>query len=538
MSPLTGTGMLFWLAVRRDRFLLSAWVLALTVFLFGTTHMSVVGLPTHRDLLSETHFMAANPAMRLLSLSAGASVGAYAMSRSYVTIAILAAVMSAFTVVRHTRQNEEAGREELLRAGVVGPAASVVAATLLALAANAVLAPLLAVAMILNGQPVGGSLASGAAIAGVGVAFTGVAALAAQLSSTARGANGLAMGVLGVAFMVSGIGNVLGHVDSRGLVAFSAWPTWLSPIGWGFEIRPFGGDHWWVLSLFAVFAGGLIVAAARNAARRDLGRGLLPVQTGHAEASRLLDGPFGLVWRLQRTAFVSWLIAALGSGLIFGSVSGSARSLSGNAQQWYERVGGSSDMLAAFITSMVQLAGMMAGIYVVQVVLRLREEEARGRLEPLLGSAVSRPRWALSYLVTAGVGAIALLVAFAAAMAFTAGQAVGGTSGFLSDVTTAALAELPAVVVLAACVLALLAVLPRWSVTLSWLLLAASVLLSPTFGTSLRLPEWALKVSPFGHQRAPALPVSWPAIAALLAVAVCLTAIGLVAFRRRDLIVG
>ena len=211
MNALTGTGRLVRLALRRDRLVLAAWVVGLTVFLAMTTHMSVQGLPTQQDVVTQTQFMAANPGMRLLSLSAGASVGAYAMSRSYLTLAILAAVMSILAVVRHTRQSEERGRDELLRAGVVGPAASLAAAVVVALAANAVLAPLLALAMIANGQPAAGSLAAGAAIAAVGVAFTGVAAATSQVSSTGRGANGLAMAVLAVAFVVSGVGNMLGQ---------------------------------------------------------------------------------------------------------------------------------------------------------------------------------------------------------------------------------------------------------------------------------------------------------------------------------------
>ena len=200
--------------------------------------------------------MAANPGMRLLSLSSGASVGAYAMSRSYVTLAILAAVMSVLAVVRHTRQSEEKGRDELLRAGVVGPAAGLAAGVTVALATNVVLAPLLGLAMIAGGQPAASSLAAGAAIAAVGVAFTGVAAVASQLCSTARGANGLAMACLAVAFIVSGVGNMLGGVEAGGVVAYSAWPTWLSPIGWGFEMRPFGGDRWWLLAVPTVFAAG------------------------------------------------------------------------------------------------------------------------------------------------------------------------------------------------------------------------------------------------------------------------------------------
>ena len=279
MNAFVGTRKLAKLALRRDRFVLAAWILGLTVFLAMTTHMSVQGLPTQRDVVSETQFMAANPGMRLLSLSSGASVGAYAMSRSYVTLAILAAVMSILAVVRHTRQSEERGRDELLRAGVVGSAAGLVAGVAVALAANAVLAPLLGLAMIANGQPVASSLAAGAAIAAVGVAFTGVAAVTSQLCSTARGASGLAMACLAIAFVVSGVGNMLGGVAAGGVVAFSAWPTWLSPIGWGFELRPFGGDHWWLLAVPTLFAAALhrprrpVRLAARPRRRRAPGAG-------------------------------------------------------------------------------------------------------------------------------------------------------------------------------------------------------------------------------------------------------------------------
>lgn len=538
MNALTGTVRLLRLALRRDRFTLTFWILALTVFLAATTHMSVVGLPTQRDVVTETRFMAANPAMRLLSLSAGADVGAYAMSRSFLTVAILAAVMSVLCVVRHTRQNEETGRDELLRAGVVGPAAGLAAGVVLALGANAVLAPLLGLAMIVNGQPVAGSFTVGAAVAAVGVAFIGVAALTSQVASTARGASGLAMAALAVSFVLSGVGNMLGHADASGLVAYSAWPTWLSPLGWGYQMRPFGGDRWWLLGLPALFAAVLIVAAARYAARRDLGGGLLPVRTGRTEASPRLRGPLGLAWRLQRNTFVSWLVAVLGFGLIFGSVSGSAQNMEGAMRAWYERMSGTNQMLDNWFTSMTELAGMMVAIYVVQVLLRMREEEVRDRLEPVLASGVSRPRWVLGYVLTAGLGALALLVGFAAAMAVTAGLVVGGTAGLLRDLTGAALAGLPAVLVVAAAVLAIFALLPRRAVMVSWLLLAVCILCSPVFGLSLRLPQWAMDLSPFTHQKAPAVHVSGAAALTLLAVCAVLVTAGLAQFRRRDIVPG
>ena len=145
------------LALRRDRFVLAAWLLALAGLTAMFTAMFVDSLPAQADVLRETRLMAGNAGFRMLSLSSGASVGAYAMSRTWVTFALLAAVMSVLCVVRHTRQNEETGRAELLGAGVVGPAAGLTAAVVLALGANAALAPLLGLAMIAAGQPVAGS---------------------------------------------------------------------------------------------------------------------------------------------------------------------------------------------------------------------------------------------------------------------------------------------------------------------------------------------------------------------------------------------
>jgi ABC-2 type transport system permease protein len=538
MNALTGTGRLLRLALRRDRFVLSSWVGVLAVLLAMFTAMSANSLPTHADLVRETQFMAGNAGFRLLSLSSGPSVGAYAMNRSYVTLAILAAVMSTLAVVRHTRQNEETGRAELLLAGNVGPAAGIAAAVVVALGANLVLAPLLGLAMIVVGQPVASSFAAGAAIAAVGVAFTGVAALTSQLSSTARGANGLAVAVLGLAFLISGVGNMLGHVEASGTVAFSAWPSWLSPIGWGYEMRPFGGDRWYLLALFGSFSAVLIAAAVRLAVRRDLGSGVLPQRTGRACASRGLVRPFGLARRLQRPAFLAWLVALAGFGLIFGSVSGSARTMEGAAREWYLRTGGTNAMIDAWFTSMIEMAGMAAAIYAVQVLLRMRDEEARGRLEPILAAAVSRPRWAMSQVASAGLGAAALLVTFATAMALTGGLVLGDTEGLLRELIAASLAQLPAVLIIIAAVVAVFALLPRWAAAVSWLLLGASVLLSPLFGPGLGLPAWIQGISPFTYQKAPAVQIGIVALVVLLAVATALTAAGLAAFRRRDLVPG
>jgi ABC-2 type transport system permease protein len=407
MTSFTGTARLVRLALRRDRFALPGWILAMAAFLGATTAMFEASYAENPMLLEpDTRMVAENPGMRVLGLVSGATVGGYAMHRDGLTLAVLAAMMSVLAVVRHTRQAEELGREEMLAAGVVGRYASLAAAVVVALAANVALALALGVAMTAAGQPLAGSMVAGASVAVVGVAFTGVAAVTSQLASTGRGAIGLAGALLGAAFLVVALGNMLGDVSSSGLRVTSAWPAWLSPIGWGQQMRPFDDNLWWPSAIAVLAAAALSWSAVVLAARRDVGRGMWPERRGAAHASRALTSPTGLVWRLQRGAVAGWAVGLLGFGLIFGALSDQIGGLEGEAAEWYASFGGDVDLLGAFWASMMQMAGMAVAVYVVTLLLRLHHDEAQGTLESVLGTATSRTRWLGAYAVTALAGAV------------------------------------------------------------------------------------------------------------------------------------
>ncbi|HET8641826.1 MAG TPA: ABC transporter permease, partial [Pseudonocardiaceae bacterium] len=345
MNALTGTATLTRLALRRDRVLLPAWVLGLAAFAASTAALWADGFANPADLIKETQVTAASPGIRMLGLASGATVGGYAMVRNFVLLAVLAALMSTFAVVRHTRQGEETGRAELVGAAVVGRYAGLAAALVVAVAANALLAAALGLALAAVGLPAAGSFTAGAAVASVGVAFAGVTAVTAQLTASTRGASGLAAAVLGFAYVTAGVGNVAGDVDASGLRVDSAWPAWLSPIGWGQQMRPYGGDHWWPLGLaVAVFVLGACLAALL-AARRDFGLGLLPQRPGHAGAGRALRSPLGLALRLQRGALLGWAVGMFGFGLIMGGLIGQVRDSTGGTRDWYAQLGGSDQIL-------------------------------------------------------------------------------------------------------------------------------------------------------------------------------------------------
>lgn len=535
MTALTGTAALTRLALRRDRLTLPAWTLGLAALTAGFTAMAA-GLE-EADLVQETEFTAGNPGLRIFGLASGAGVGSYTMLRSYLLLAVLAGLMSTLAVVRHTRQNEETGRAELVGAASTGRYAALAAAVVVGVCANTALAVLTGLAMIVNGQPVAASFTAGVSIGAAGTAFTGVAAITAQLSSSSRGANGLAAAVLGISFLLAGVGNMLGSVDGSGLRAESAWPAWLSPLGWGQQMRPFDGGRWWPLALFAVLLTVLLTVACALAGRRDVGRGVLPDRRGHAAAAPGLLSPLGLAVRLQRGTLLGWTTGMLTLGAVLGAVGDDVRNLEGAALEWYTHMGGTDRIVDAYLTSIAEMAGMAVAVYVVQTLLRMRAEEAEGPLESLLASAVSRPRWAVSHVLNAATGAVGLLLVFAVSSGLTAGQVLGDTPARLRTTTEAVLVQLPAILVIGAGVIAVTGLLPRRAGPVSWSGLLASLLLGPMFAPNMDLPQWVQDISPFTHTpKAPADGITAAPVVTLLVVSVALAAAGIMSFRRRNLV--
>jgi len=529
-AALAGTGSLTRLALRRDRVLVVAWVLGLVVMAAASALATVDLYPTEASRVEAADALNRSQALVALygRIHDTASLGAIAMWKMGGIGAIFVAMLTVVTVVRHTRGDEEAGRLELLGATAIGRQAPLAAAFAEAAVVNLALGVLTAVALALSGLPAGGSVAFGAAWAGVGLAFAAVAGLLAQVAPAARTATGLSALVVGVVYLVRAVGDAASVAGPR-------WLTWLSPFGWGQQLRPYAGNRWWVLVItlaFAVLAGA---AALVLTARRDLGSGLLPERGGSPEAAGWLRTPLALAWRLHRGALAAWSISFLLVGALIGAMASSAANLltSSNAQDFITRLGGVDSITEAFLSLELGFAGIVASAYAMSVVMRLPAEEQGGRAEPVLATAVSRLRWAGGHLAIAVAGATLLLAAAGLGAGIAHGLQVGD-AGQVAVLVGAALARLPAALVLAGLVVALYGLSPRLAVA-GWAALAGFVVLGE-LGPLLRLRQWVMDLSPFAH--APSLPGSavHPAsLVVLTLLAVALGAAGLVAFRHRDL---
>ncbi|MFE4828095.1 ABC transporter permease [Streptomyces sp. NPDC056672] len=540
---LAGTGALLRLALRRDRIMIPVWVLVI-----GGSFMSVAQsfsalYDTAAKRADVAQSMSTNSSVRALYGPVFSdSLGGLTSWRMVGFGAALAAVMSLVVVVRHTREEEETGRQEMLSSAMVGRRAPLTGALLTALTANAALA-LVITAVVANyarttdatgGGPGGGpgagsgdgqlagALALGLATAGVGMLFACTAAIAAQITENARLAKGMTAGVIGAAYVLKAAGDASSDAGSSVL-------TWLSPLGWAENVRAFADERWWVLLIPLGSIAVQAVIAYTLAGRRDIGMSFLPARPGPAHGGLGTAG--ALAWRLQRGGVLGWGAGFLLAGLIFGSITGGAAELVGDneqAREIFERMGGRQGLTDSFLAAMTGMLGMVAALYVVSSVLRLYGEETGGRAEPVLAGPVGRLRWAAGHLLIAFGGAVLIMLLGGLGLSLGYGQDLPGILG-------ASLVQIPAIWVLGALVVLLYGVFPRAAVA-GWAVAGLALALG-WLGPALDLPRWAMNLSPFGHlPKLPGAEMTWPPVLVLTAVAAALTAAGLAGLRRRDLL--
>ncbi len=528
---MTGTWQLIRLILRRDRVLLPLWILPLALIpaLYVSSFDAL--FPTDADRLAYARVSAGNAGfVALYGPLHGTSLGELVAWRGGF-IPVLVALFSVLTVIRHTRTDEEAGRTELVGAAAVSRHAGLFAALIVAFGANAVLALIQAPVMIAQGLPVTGSVLMALVFALAGWMFAAVAAVSAQLAGAARSARSIALVVLAVAYVLRLAGDVSAIGDGA-----TGWLSWLSPIGWVQHMFPYGADVWWPVILAVVLSAVLVGAAVVLAARRDIGAGIVPTRPGPAVAAPGLRSPLALAWRLHRGILAGWLTAFALLGLVFGAVARSIADLVADSPELadvFARLGGASGAVDSYLAGVTGILGLIAAAYAVQAMLRARDEESTGSAELVLTTGTSRLRWLGSHLVFAFLGPALALAVSGAIAGLVHGLASGDVPGQVAAVLGGALAQVPAVWVLAAVAVGLCGLLPRFA-QLAWGAVAACLLVLLA-GAALRLSQWVLDLSPFTH--VPHLPGGHATVTpfvVLTLIAVAVSAAGMAGFRRRD----
>lgn len=530
MSPFDRTWRLTKLLLRRDRIRLTGWLSVITAATLLTA-AAFPGLYTTETEREQLAISMINPAVTAL-VGPGHGLDDYTygpmMAHQMLGLtALIIAIMAVLLTIRYTRADEEEGRTEMVRALAVGRSAPLMSAllvmTMLSGAiglANAVGLGLLG----LEGMNWAGSLHYGAVLTLTSLFFTGVTFITAQLAETARAASGMAIIAAVGAYAVRAVGDI--SVDIL---------TWFSPFGWLLAAETYVNNYVWPL-LLTLFASALAITAGLwLAAGRDVGSGLLHSKAGRSRARKSLLSPIGLQMRLQRTSILVWTASLFLLGVTYGSVLG-------DIDLFFSDIDFMEDFLPAveglsltdqFLSVLFVIMAIMASVPTVMQLTKLRSEEKKQRIEPIVSLAVSRGKLLTSYMVPALLTSVIMLSATSAGLGAAAVAVIEDGRPFM-EYYGAGMAYLPAVLVMTATAALLIGWVPAFT-SIVWGYLAASFVIV-YMGNLFQFPDWMDRLTPFGY--VPAVPVESAAIlptAGLVAAALVLTAGAYIGFGRRDL---
>jgi ABC-2 type transport system permease protein len=502
--------------LHRDRIVVPAWLSVLVLMTFASASATRTLFGSLQDRETVATMLNDQPGLVALygPILDPSSAGELAMSKLTVLYALFSAILYVVLIRRHTRVEEESGRAELVGGTTVGRDAPLTAAILESSLVAAVLGLLVTLANVAGGLPIAGSLGFGVTWVGTGLVATGTAAVACQLSASARTCAAVAAGLLAGAFAVRAVGDAVDGLH---------WLSWLSPLGWNTQLRAWSEPRWWVGVLYVVLGAGLVGLARVMASRRDLGGGLIGSRPG--PASGWMAGPWSLTVRLQRTSLVLWTAAVAGMSMLFGAMAPGLDDLlvTGGGRELIDRLGG------AFIAAMLPITAMVVSVFPVSVITRAYHDEEAGRTALAMASGATRSRW---FVATAGSAALvaAWLLLVAGSLLWAGYRAAGGSLSV--SLVGAAVGWAPAVWAVAALALLGLAVRLAW---VGWASLVLFVTLT-LVGELLELPSWLVQLSPYSVIQAyPVADWEWTPPAVLTAVAMALSTVAAWLFRRRDL---
>ena len=251
-------------------------------------------------------------------------------------------------------------------------------------------------------------------------------------------------------------------------------------------------------------------------------------------AAPSLGTPLGLATRLQRGSLIGWTSGLLVLAVAYGWITDSINDFVQDNKTLTDIIAaqGHGTLAEQYVAMSFRILALLTAGFAIQSALRPRSEETSTHAEQVLATPVSRTRFASSHLAVAfGGTALILLVeglTFGALAAATTGD-----SGAIARAVVAGLAFLPAVWLTIGMTTALFGLVPR-ATALAWAYLALCLVIG-MFGQLLDLPQWIADLSPFQHVPPyPAADLSVLPLAALTALAIGTTALGIAGFRRRD----
>ncbi|WP_062288800.1 ABC transporter permease [Demequina phytophila] len=526
-AAVTGAPRLLRASLHHEARSFAPWIAIVTALSASSVLVYPWVFPTQADREGLATLVGSNPALGLIfgpafDLSTADGFNAW---RALALGGLFTALGAIFVVTRATRGQEDSGQAELLASGVLGRSSRL----LTAVAMGLVMSVVVGVVSFLVAWACGGGVESTALLSATFTATgwmgTGIAAVTSQLGAEARASSSLAVATFGTLFILRGFAYSVEAAD---------WAIWINPLAWMTETKPSVDNSWAPLGLAVALTAVTLAVAFVLQSRRDFGQGAIAPAPGPARGRT--RSPFALALRLNRGSLIAWAVGFGVLGTVFGYFTTAITDLlsadEGIAQILAAGATTPEDLFGAFLATIISLVGIISSIACVQMVLRVRKEEMEDRVEPLIATPVSRPRYYAAHVGVALLAApVFLTIAGLVIASFASGADIGVTFG---EALGQALVTVPAVWTVVAVSIAVVGARPRLAIA-AWagvVISFALTLLGPTFG----LDDWVLGISPYYH--VPHLATSaysWGGLAVVALVGALLCGVGFRGFRHRDL---
>jgi len=556
-------------ALRRERVSSTVWIFATTIFNALVLLLFIfVMVPDPKERL-DLMAMFENPALLAMVGPLNPELGVNSSNMGYiytlfmmVMCAIVVGIMNVFLIVRHTRNDEELGRFEVLRSLPSGRLSNLNAAMFAAFIINILFALFFALSMFLT-MALGNegvldyesALLWGVNMGVTGLFFASVAAIFSQLSSTARGALSYSFFMLGLFYMIRAVADMDMQGDSEIFAYFS-------PFGLISRTWPYVDNTW--LPVYYILGATFVctVLAYLLCSVRDLGQGFIPARPGKAKGGLLMRSAFGLNIRLLRTSVFVWIIILFLTAASYGSVLENIEDFVAGSQMYRDLMlapipgmiealkDAPLDQVADMMNQLLAQQGynivqmfanmigfvmaMMAAIPVLMFILKAKNEETAMRAELIFATPVSRTRYLTGFIALSFVTAVLVQLAQAVGM-----YSLAVSMGFddklpLEYLLESTLVYVPALWVMGGLTAVFVGLFPRRA---NWIwAFYGYTFFVMMYGRMLPDLKFLHDFTPMGW--VPQLPVddiNWVTMGVLTAIAIFLSVLGIVFYNKRDI---
>ncbi len=515
--------------LKKDRVKIVLWVVSIALFVVGVSHAYPALFPNPEELIGLAEAMQ-NPVMVAmfgpvydpLNYTTAQALG----NQMLVFSMLFSAIMSIFVVSRLTRGDEEEGILELLHSLPIGRLSNTLATIIIIVAMNMVLALIIGLGLALvpdDSITFIGSLTFGFSIGATGILMAGVVLIIAQLFENNRTVMGMSFLVLGVMYILRGIGDLSEN-----------FLVWVMPLNWPARVEVFINNYNYLNALTILFTFGLFFIGLYLNARRDLASGLIAQRKGKTVASSLLKTPVGFVLRLLRPGIIAWLLTVFILGITYGSIFGDLDTFIEGSDIFEEMLpGGDFPLNVQFMSIIMMVVAISAGIGPIMFLNRLASEERKNHTEHIYSKSLSRTKMLSIFTIIAMVSSAVLLFFGALGM-------YSGIVASMEDPIRAGLifqsgfAYLPALLFMVGLSVLMIGWFPDKT---GWIwVYFGYAFFSVYMGNVIGLPELFKLLTPFGYvDQLPIEDFRWLPTAMMLGISLIMISIGFIGYRRRDL---